>query len=223
MRVWDLDPGYLNRQILLGEHLEIHAIANNRKGYAHRPETLRWKQHRGALCRRHDLGVAEMGLRGYSHRSPALKTGSDLWPSTFLESPGRQFRILAEKYRGRKGPHGRIPLPVNAGQLWAQHKYSVLARDPERYRELGRRVSRMRKGAELDDLAAELVGILREAPTPGRLRNAVDHLWGYVSGLEADSGNPTIAEIAARAMRHRVEYVLHSTALGDLGYWASMV
>jgi hypothetical protein len=26
MRVWDADPGYLNRQSLLGEHREIHAI-----------------------------------------------------------------------------------------------------------------------------------------------------------------------------------------------------
>ena len=26
MRIWDVNPGYLNRQSLLGEHRELHAI-----------------------------------------------------------------------------------------------------------------------------------------------------------------------------------------------------
>lgn len=26
MRVWDLHPGYLSRQSLLGQHAEIHAV-----------------------------------------------------------------------------------------------------------------------------------------------------------------------------------------------------
>jgi hypothetical protein len=28
MRVWDVNPGYLNRPSLLGEHREIHAIVS---------------------------------------------------------------------------------------------------------------------------------------------------------------------------------------------------
>ena len=46
MRIWDVNPGYLNRQSLLGEHRELHAIVsiikNNKKGYSRHPETLRW-------------------------------------------------------------------------------------------------------------------------------------------------------------------------------------
>ena len=28
MRIWDLNPGYLNRNSLLGEHRELHGILN---------------------------------------------------------------------------------------------------------------------------------------------------------------------------------------------------
>jgi len=46
MRVWDINPGYLNRQSLLGEHRELHGIisiiVNKKKGYANHPETVRW-------------------------------------------------------------------------------------------------------------------------------------------------------------------------------------
>ena len=79
MRVWDVDPGYLNRQSLLGEHREIHAIlsivTNNKKGYARHPETLRWKDRLGALKHRHDLVVSEMQLRSYQHHSPVTVQG----------------------------------------------------------------------------------------------------------------------------------------------------
>lgn len=44
MRVWDIDPGYLNDKSLLGEHREIHAVhvilTQGKKGYARHPETL---------------------------------------------------------------------------------------------------------------------------------------------------------------------------------------
>ena len=68
MRIWDLNPGYLNRQSLLGEHRELHGIVsilvNKKKGYAKHPETLRWVKHGWALTMRHNLLAAEMSLRG---------------------------------------------------------------------------------------------------------------------------------------------------------------
>jgi hypothetical protein len=66
VRVWDVNPGYLNRQSLLGEHRELHAIVsiikNNKKGYSRHPETLRWKNFGWALSQRHRLLAAEMNL-----------------------------------------------------------------------------------------------------------------------------------------------------------------
>jgi hypothetical protein len=49
MRIWDIDPGYLNRQSLLGEQREPHGIVslivNGKKGYSRNPETRRWLNH----------------------------------------------------------------------------------------------------------------------------------------------------------------------------------
>jgi len=46
MRVWDINPGYLNRQSLLGEHRELRGIASiivlGKKGYSQHLETIRW-------------------------------------------------------------------------------------------------------------------------------------------------------------------------------------
>ncbi|HLP46574.1 MAG TPA: pyrimidine dimer DNA glycosylase/endonuclease V, partial [Candidatus Kapabacteria bacterium] len=63
MRIWDVNPGYLNRQSLLAEHREIHAIfaviTRGKKGYSRHPETLRWSGKLGLLKKRHDLLVSE--------------------------------------------------------------------------------------------------------------------------------------------------------------------
>ncbi len=230
MRVWDLNPGYLNRQSLLGEHREIHAvlsiIENNKRGYARHPETLRWVGRLPALAHRHNLVVSEMRLRGYQHHSPVTPAQEPVWPGTYVDPPGAQFTILQAKYSDREP--GRIPLPRNAQQLWAQHKYSVMARDPEAYRELGRMLAQPDGELSMEGLAAELVAYLRERPPQGRLLNALHHLWGYVSDLgdEAqrklpDSPLDLIDAVRRLSVRYRVNYLLESTALSDLHTWTS--
>ena len=102
MRVWDVNPGYLNRQSLLGEHRELHGIvsiiANNKKGYSKHPETLRWVGHGWALKQRHKLLVAEMNLRGYVDKSPVLlRSNKNEWPEVFIDSPATQLSILRKK------------------------------------------------------------------------------------------------------------------------------
>ena len=72
MRIWDVHPGYLNRQSLLGEHHELHGLVNvltqNKKGYSKHPETLRWVGYGWALKQRHALLAAEMALRDYEDK-----------------------------------------------------------------------------------------------------------------------------------------------------------
>jgi hypothetical protein len=118
MRIWDIDPGYLNRQSLLGEHRELHGmfvvLSENRKGYAAHPETRRWRGHLAALGKRHDLLVEEMQLRGYNHHSPLpVITGETTWPKTFIDPPHAQFAILQQKYRAKEP--GRTPCPPRPG------------------------------------------------------------------------------------------------------------
>lgn len=229
MRIWDISPGYLNRNSLLGEHNELHALfsvcLNKKKGYAHHPETRRWKDFLNALAVRHELLVAEMTLRGYAHKSPlSIEPNARCWPTQYVDPPARQFALLREKYRAREP--GRIPLPKNTQELWAQHKYSVLARDPKLYREIGRRVASQRP-RDFDALAQELSELLRSPPLPGGLRNALDHMWGYVSDFATDkqrreavkSLRTQLRLIQELARSHRITYLWHSTALSELQVW----
>lgn len=230
MRVWDIHPGYLNRQSLLGEHRELHGIvaiiSQGKKGYSRHPETLRWLGHGWALRQRHRLLACEMALRGFTDRSPvALADGEGRWPAVYLDEPAAQYQRLEEKYRDKE--QGRIPLPGNSQQLWAQHKYSVLARDPELYRELGRDLAR--PGArDFAELARLLTETLRLPPGPGGLQNAVQHMWGYVSDQAADGKPPDFAawspaallrETQKRSLAGQVAYLLASTALSELAAW----
>lgn len=103
MRIWDVDPRLLCRQHLLGEHRELHAIwsviTKNRSGYSRHPETVRWRGKLAALYRRHDMQVAEMSRRGYSHMSPLdrRKATGDRMQNEMVDSVRRQIAILRGK------------------------------------------------------------------------------------------------------------------------------
>ena len=227
MRIWDISPGYLNRQSLLGEHRELHGIVsvivNSKKGYARHPETLRWVNCIWALKERHRQLRCEMMLRGYRENSPVeIKEKTGKWPAKYIDDPYRQIQILKQKYKDKEC--GRIPLPKNAQQLWSHHKYSVLARDPGLYRKLGREVSDMKAGQEFVKQADELTKLLRQVPPPGNLRNALQHMWGYVSqhyistkdDVDTWSSRKLIREIQILALETREPYLTSSTALSDL-------
>lgn len=228
MRIWDIHPGYLNRQSLLGEHREIHGlflvVHENKKGYSRHPETLRWVGKLTALKQRHDLLVAEMTLRGYNHHSPMPWVADEKNQKDYIDLPYRQFEILREKYRQREP--GRIPLPRNSQELWAQHKYSILSRDPDYYKAIGPRLSQ-HPGVELTgELSLEFVQCLTVAPTAGRLLNGLLHMWGYVSRYVRSPQPPgnmkqLLDEICRLAILHKKTYLLHSTALSDLALYVN--
>lgn len=103
MRIWDIEPRKLCRQHLLGEHRELHAIwtilTENKKGYANHPETLRWRGKLSALYERHEVQIAEMNKRGYTHKSPlshVLATGAKI-QNEYVDTPKQQIRILQNK------------------------------------------------------------------------------------------------------------------------------
>ena len=233
MRIWDLPAGYLNRQSLLGEHRELHGIysilTNGKAGYARHPETLRWAKALSGLALRHRQLAEEMRLRGYVDRTPLRCTPSKTkWPETFVNEPAEQVALLRQKYVGRE--EGRIPLPANGQELWAQHKYSVMARSPETCRAIGRTVARMRRGAPIAELAHHLIGILRDPPSHGRLLNAIEHMWGHVRN-EADANDVATAKTSPGALlactqrlalRHREPFLLYSVALSELAVFVDV-
>lgn len=231
MRVWDISPGYLNRQSLLGEHRELHGLRsillNGKTGYARHPETMRWVGCLSGLAMRHEALVAEMQLRGYRDATPVTEAGGTIrWPAVWVTPAVEQFALLAEKYRDRSP--GRIALPRQPQQLWAQHKYSVMARDVTAYRSIGRRVTRMAR-ADMKDLATELALLLRAEPPPGRVANALEHMWGHVRRTATPdersqskaSAPALLAAIQRAALRTSEPYLLASTALSELAVFVS--
>jgi len=230
MRIWDINPGYLNRQSLLGEHREVHAIAsiivNRKKGYANHPETLRWAGFGWALRRRHLLLAAEMSLRGLNEKSPLVtRANKGVWPEKYIDEPYLQFQIIKSKYKSKE--QGRIPLPKNAEQLWGQHKYSLLSRDGETYKDLGSIVSNIKSHQEFSELAEIITEWLRRPPSIGGLRNALLHMWGHVSdcysGPKAKMASwpldRLLKEIQRLALANKEPCLMSSTALSELKAW----
>ncbi|MBN1472221.1 MAG: hypothetical protein JW925_10610 [Syntrophaceae bacterium] len=230
MRIWDVNPGYLNRQSLLGEHRELHAIVsiikNKKTGYSRHPETLRWQGFGWALSQRHRLLAAEMNLRGFTDRSPVLiKTQPQKWPQVFVDSPTSQFSILEKKYVSKE--QGRIPLPRNVQALWAQHQYSVMARDDAEYKYIGGWVAARKSGKGIDDIYPELVSLLRCPPAEGNLKKTIQHMWGYVfsfasipgKAIKRKTSRNLLKEIQSLVFLYNIVYLKESTALGELPAW----
>jgi len=230
MRIWDVNPGYLNRQSLLGEHRELHGIVSiikhNKKGYSNHPETLRWVDYGWALKQRHKLLVAEMNLRGYIDKSPVLlRSKPGIWPECYIDAPAKQISILREKYKTLES--GRIPLPGNAQDYWAQHKYSVMARDISAYKNIGKWVTSRSGSKELPKVAIEVSALLRNAPEQRLKENALLHMWGYVSKYSSISGKELdslsmatlLNNIQKLSLSNNIKYLIESTSLSELSAW----
>ncbi len=230
MRIWDINPGYLNRQSLLGEHRELHGIAsiiaNNKKGYSKHPETLRWVRYGWALTTRHKLLAAEMALRHFNEQSPVnMKANEGIWPSVYIDTPREQLKILKQKYQNKE--YGRIPLPQTAQAFWSHHKYSLLARDVSLSKEIGRTVAAMSPSDDFSELATMVTEKLRCPPSHGGLRNAVQHMWGHVSdrysGTKEMIATGSLEELFAVMQQLAVTinepYLMQSTALSELYIW----
>ena len=103
MRIWDIQPKKLCRNHLLGEHRELHAIwtviTEEKHGYSHHPETLRWIGKLNALYNRHEKLVKEMQRRGFNHNSileKRLAIGGSK-QNVFVDSIENQIKILRAK------------------------------------------------------------------------------------------------------------------------------
>jgi len=118
-------------------------------------------------------------------------------------------------------------LPKNAQQIWSHHKYSVLARDVNLYKKLGRDISGMKPYHDFSELAKVVSELLRKPPSIGGLKNALQHMWGHVSDsphtlkgeVESWSFSRLLEEIQRRSLANEEPYLTSSTALSELKAW----
>jgi hypothetical protein len=74
-------------------------IINDKKAYAHHPETMRWRGKLKALYLRHEDLVTEMAKRGYKHHTPldpVFATGKAV-QDEFVDSYEKQVKLLKER------------------------------------------------------------------------------------------------------------------------------
>lgn len=138
----------------------------------------------------------------------------------FPQVTAEAFEIAYQWLRTREP--GRMAVPRNGHELWAQFKYSVMARDPAWQKSKGREIAVMGKREPIGNLAHALHAKVWEPASEGRAFNGLQHMWGHVNG---DGANPALFfeegalynEIRRRARELPEPYLWNATALSDLG------
>lgn len=233
MRVWDIHPGYLSTRNLLGEHSEIHAvhsiISKKKSGYSKHPETLRWIGNLRFLVLRHNLIVKEMILRRFNHNSPyspVKSTEGKIYHVLYIDLPEVQFEILRKKY-AQKNQRGRIPLPETGSEFWSHHKYSVMGRGYQYYRDIQQFMKSQKNNSigQEHDLIQKIQMYMEKQVTFKALNNVIEHLWGYFKNT-ANLGEKKyffnlpdpikkLSCLYKLAEKYQQNYLIHSTIFAD--------
>ncbi len=136
-----------------------------------------------------------------------------------------EMKFLKEKYIKSGG--GRLKIPKNSQELWAQHKYSVMARDYNLYKSIGIKVGKNKNPFFIDELLYLLSKELRVIPKQSGIRNALQHMWGYISKYSmikrSEVNNLSLEtlfyEIQKCTLSSGQEYLINQTALSELEMW----
>lgn len=215
--VWDLNPGYLPTRLLLTEHRAIHA----RLAFLARRQTaeeLSSNQPGRFLCRRHGLIISELNLRGVEYTGPVSLSGRRDAARPADISAARQFFVLRRALLDEET--GRIPLPHSSQELWEQHRFSVMARDPEYYRGIGVHLERQGGAKLFETLSADFALLLVEQPHPDHLPETLSLMAENLpADARPDSDDPRELMDAIRLHAKDITPLLDATALCDLDAW----
>ncbi len=136
-----------------------------------------------------------------------------------------EIKHFRDKYRKSTG--GRLRIPRNTQELWAEHKYSIMARDYNLYKSIGIRVGKNKTPFFFDELLYLLSKELRTIPAKKSLYNALQHMWGYISKysriekslVNSLSLDELFYEIQKCTWLCQQEYLMQQTALSELEIW----
>ncbi len=222
--IWNISPMYFSDNDLTDEYRKLNTLLmedaeskNFSKFYL---------DNRDQLYYRLSSISAELMLREIKH--PKINASfklSTLNSPKYDISPYEQLMILANKYSFKT--QGRASLPKNAQELWAQHKYSVMARDVNLYRNIGRSLAGDKSEERYKELAKILCDELCKKPKEGSILNALQHMWGYVSNFSSIKKTEVknlslielLYEIASLVKQSNQKYLLSQTALSELEIW----
>lgn len=219
-QIWDLDAGFLDDELLTEQMRLLSGLINDQVSREKRLPK-HWIGHEEALVVRLNQLIAEMRLRDIATPEyQPTSQGTIIWPVRFHEPLVTQLQKLAE--RQANGARGRIQAPANERELWAIYRYSVMARNHATFLSLGQLVAS--RQISFDDLLQEVVHIKRAQPYKPDMQNALQQMWGYVSAQSLIRPNEVstielLQEVQLLARQTNAEYLLKSTALGELACW----
>ncbi len=220
--IWTISPAYFSDDDLLREFCDLMKRKRNKDSeiddfYASNIDFLYYRLR----TINSELRFRKIALL---HEDNSVKLNSFDIDSSAAH-PSIQFKMLAEKYGDKK--EARISLPKNSQQLWSHHKYSIMARNITLYKSIGKKVS-VNDGADaFDDISMLLSSELTKRPKEGMIRNALQHMWGYISDV-SDIDNSIINKLSLLEMLHEIqhcvtksnqEYLYSQTALSELEIW----
>jgi len=93
-----------------------------------------------------------------------------------------------------------------------------------------RNLGSARRVSESSEPAHDLIAILRDPPSQGRLLNAIEHMWGHVRNEAAANDVATaktspgalLACTQRLALQHREPFLLYSVALSELAVFVDV-
>lgn len=132
MRIWFVPVEELDDRHLLGEHLELHVMANalfcGGGGWYNHPATQFFRGKLGALYRRHEEQVAEMRRRGWhGHRS---EFPVDLIPPGEMDATIEVTAEMLEKDRSDLAERKRLT-EESGGGSWRKFAAEQAKRERE--------------------------------------------------------------------------------------------
>ncbi|MEN6370482.1 MAG: pyrimidine dimer DNA glycosylase/endonuclease V [Armatimonadota bacterium] len=119
MRIWFVPVEELDDRHLLGEHLELHVMANGLicggGGWYNHPATQFFKGKLGALYRRHEEQVTEMRKRGWTGHKSAFPV--DKVPPEEMDATVEVTQDMLEKDRRDLAERKRLT-ELAGGRSW---------------------------------------------------------------------------------------------------------
>ncbi len=219
---WIISPAYFRNEDLIKEYQQL--IANSDSEFS---QNFTWEYHYRVLTLeaeiklRNLIQIESLNLASINQ----LANQATQYSQKFISESYLQFKILKQNYNDQTSR--RIATPRNTRELWMQHKYSIMARNVNLYKEIGRFVAQNNSYEHFPKLYLTLVNELRKKPKRNSILNVLQHLWGYISNFSNIPKNQIhqldlhsfLIEIQKCVQLAQQKYLTNQIALSELEIW----
>ncbi len=209
MTIWQVSPAYFSSTDLTTEYQELEKNTNENQFVKHRMQLI----------------DAELKLRTLFDAPDWQNSSAKLLGINCPERIEQQYKTLKGAYQ--KQCLARINLPQNAVALWTHHKYAIMARNIELYKNIGKQVAHNKSPQYFAELCQLISDELLKRPSSGAILNVLQHMWGYIANLsnikKSDVAMLSLSELLSEIQKCTVAsnqpYLIKQVALSELAIW----